>query len=188
MRLEKYRADWAGAKFDVVGADPVPNSFSDADFVAVTMLSMSISWTRRRGITPRRILSLRQMEEKTAALLGDVDARKELHTLTHDEYVKVFGPNGTVRELFNLLASELKLGEVAAHKLLARKRPRLVPIRDSKAEKVLGRPDSWWQSWHEAVRTPEVMATLKFLNGLPGNAHLSLLRVADIVVWMNGRL
>jgi hypothetical protein len=50
-------------------------------------------------------------------------------------------------EAYRLLRSIPGVGKVTASKLLACKRPNLVPIRDSVVEQVLGAGDTWWRPW-----------------------------------------
>ena len=80
---------------------------------------------------------------------------------------------------------EVGLKRVATYKLMARKLPHLCPIRDSFAEKVLGRPENWFLSWQDAFKeNQEIVKKLNDLRSKNQKAnHLSLLRVADIIIW-----
>jgi hypothetical protein len=81
---------------------------------------------------------------------------------------------------------------VIAGKLLAAKRPHLVPIYDQYVARALRpSPEEYWSSWQEAVRDEEVIAALVVLRASLRQAGygesqdlLSDLRLLDIVVWM----
>ncbi len=92
-----------------------------------------------------------------------------------------------------------RLGAVAAGKLLARKRPALIPIEDSAIAEVFRRkaPDrdeGWWDDVRTARQDDEPKANgaplRDYLTGLRGAAHLDhlpVLRVLDIIAWMHVR-
>jgi Family of unknown function (DUF6308) len=81
-----------------------------------------------------------------------------------------------------------RLGPVAAGKLLARKRPHLVPVYDSYIERVLGRTrthGTWWRDlWCRLNRDAALVSELKAVRKRAGAGHLSLLRTFDIMCWM----
>ena len=77
---------------------------------------------------------------------------------------------------------------VTAGKLLARKRPRLIPVYDRVVKTALGRGDAdeWWRPLrHALIDDPHVVARLSVLRD---TAHIadtvSLLRVLDVCIWM----
>lgn len=65
-----------------------------------------------------------------------------------------------------------QLGRVAAGKLLARKRPHLIPVYDSRVEMVL--------------KDQDLVSELGSVRARAGADHLSLLRTFDIMCWMFG--
>lgn len=86
------------------------------------------------------------------------------------------------------------MGPTTVNKLMARKRPALVPIQDSVVMRELGISDGtywdlWWQSMHLQVDTHPVVANFaaELRRNVPEAAHLSLLRTLDIVIWMHGK-
>ncbi|MFJ3645262.1 DUF6308 family protein [Streptomyces murinus] len=91
---------------------------------------------------------------------------------------------------WRLLYDQPGIGWVKAGKLLARKRPRLLPVYDQVVRCVLGRPKSFWLDLHGALRADnhalhrELMA-LRQAADLP--ATVSVLRVCDVVLWMHHR-
>ncbi|MGW9083679.1 DUF6308 family protein [Streptomyces yangpuensis] len=89
-----------------------------------------------------------------------------------------------------LLRDQPGVGWVTAGKLLARKRPRLLPVYDQVVRCVLGRPKSLWLALHGALRADEhelhrALIALRQSAGLPET--VSALRVCDVVLWMHHR-
>jgi hypothetical protein len=111
---------------------------------------------------------------------------------------ELIAEGGPSRELWKLLhdikppLDRSRLGPVAAGKLLARKRPHLIPVYDSYVERVLGRTrthGTWWSDLR--CRLTKDAALVSELESVrtragAGAAHLSLLRVFDIMCWMLG--
>ena len=86
-----------------------------------------------------------------------------------------------------LLKDQYKIGWVIAGKLLARKRPRLLPVYDRVVRCALGHPPSFWTDLRTALREDDAALHHRLL-GLRQSAGLpetvSALRVADVAVWM----
>jgi hypothetical protein len=91
---------------------------------------------------------------------------------------------------WRVLCNETGIGWVTAGKLLARKRPRLLPVYDQVVRCILGRPRSFWLDLHGALSADnhalhrELLA-LRQSADLP--ATVSALRVCDVVLWMHHR-
>ena len=82
------------------------------------------------------------------------------------------------------------MGPTTTSKLLARKRPRLVPIYDSVVASVYGIPDSrgYWRAMRTLVKTDNLWQRADQLRVRAGLSPLiTPLRVIDIVVWMHGK-
>lgn len=77
-----------------------------------------------------------------------------------------------------------------ASKIMARKRPHLIPIEDSVVNRVieLGRGDSW-RLWWEAFQAEGdyLEERAKKLRAEIGRPELSTLRVFDVMLWMWGK-
>ncbi|MFC8199884.1 DUF6308 family protein [Streptomyces sp. NPDC057298] len=91
---------------------------------------------------------------------------------------------------WQLLCDQPGIGWVTAGKLLARKRPRLLPVYDQVVRCVLGRPASFWLDLHTALRLDDralhhELTALRRSAGLPET--VSALRVCDVVLWMRHR-
>lgn len=85
--------------------------------------------------------------------------------------------------LFDKLGLEAGVGKVIRSKLMAAKFPGLIPIRDSKIEKLLlwENEEDWWMPMHQLLQE-----TKKTLSGLEVDSSIgpSLLRKLDVILWM----
>ncbi len=91
---------------------------------------------------------------------------------------------------WHLLRDQPDVGWVIAGKLLARKRPRLIPVYDRVVRCAVGRPPSFWLALHAALREDDGAAHRRLLElrqaaGVPET--VSALRVCDVAVWMGHR-
>jgi hypothetical protein len=80
------------------------------------------------------------------------------------------------------------LGRTTTSKLLARKRPHLLPVIDSVTMAALGRPRHFWEPLRRQLRDSGLAAALTQLGrdaDVP--AHISVLRVLDVTLWMRHR-
>jgi hypothetical protein len=212
--LSNYFKNFTGGKFEFFG-DNNPFKITTDDIVAVTMLSMEIRYSTRSGITPRTILSLMEHQEHIEALLRRLQDNRSssptsstLETLSEEELSGLLtGETSAAQELVSFLFplfSQVKVSEskkwVAVSKLLSRKRPGLLPIRDNKVATRLGysMPMSqnsyladWWTDWHWAITANENMHIKNRLSELQAQLAEdkelefvpSLIRIADVLVW-----
>ena len=81
------------------------------------------------------------------------------------------------------------IGRTIASKLMARKRPRLVPIYDKVLRRVMGLEEGQWVPLNLALRA-DGQALQKRLLGLRDAADVpaavSALRVLDVIAWRDG--
>jgi hypothetical protein len=131
--------------------------------------------------------SLRLLEEESArfnALLQQVP--KELDLWEADE--AVIAPGSPASELWARTEKLPGGGWVTAGKLLARKRPRLIPVYDRVARKALGRKkgDGWWLPLQAVLRdNPDLVARLfELRTDSKIGEDISPLRVLDVAIWM----
>lgn len=180
-----------GSRFETYGHQLGADDFSvtAADLVAVTLLSMEIRRASRSGITTAHVLALEDRSKEVSALLRQIPADCDLHDLSTTEFERILGMNSPGQDLWNLLRGGIGMHRVATFKLLARKRPRLCPIADSRTEAVLSRQHNWWRAWHLALSSSSDLVTeIETIRRIaaeatPDSAGLSILRVADIVLW-----
>ncbi|MFK4108809.1 DUF6308 family protein [Streptomyces sp. NPDC002176] len=174
-------AAYTGARFEHLGGggdrDGVADVVTAEDLVAVQMLSVTVSAKGALELLegePGRRLSGLLRRIPVDADMADVDAA-ELDT-------------GSAAVLaWKLLRTVDGIGWVTAGKLLARKRPRLVPVYDNVVKCLLGRPSAFWLPLHTALRADDhalrhTLLDLRKRAGIPET--VSALRVCDIVLWM----
>jgi hypothetical protein len=115
--------------------------------------------------------------------------------LGDDEAEGLIADNGPAWKLWDLLRwikprpqDRNHLGPVAAGKLLARKRPLLIPVYDSHVKRVLSRPwndQTWWSDLRcQLTKDGALVSELEAVRARAGAGHLSLLRTFDIMCWM----
>ncbi|WP_129336311.1 DUF6308 family protein [Cellulomonas endophytica] len=183
---------FTGAHFETFGrpwTDPaVRDVFTAEDLVAVSMLSVEVS--ARAAIA---LLEARQ--DAFASLLAQIPWDVDL-VVAPDALIE--DPSPAAR-LWRTLRAEHGLGPVTTSKLLARKRPRLIPVWDSVVGSVLGMSDSkgHWRGVRDLLNTRVAgdggtgMSLHEHLEVLRRDVALPVvvtpLRVLDVVLWMHGR-
>lgn len=174
----------SGAEFETLAgggdAPAVANSFTAADLVAVSLLSVDVP-----GIATLRVLGTRA--EALTALLQKVPVDRELRDATDDE----IAPGSAADDLWHAVR-DAGVGQVTTSKLLARKRPRLLPVIDTVVKEVLGHPAraSFWltlraQLNSDGGRLHDQLAQIRTNAGLAD--RISVIRCFDVVVWMVGK-
>lgn len=182
------RPRYSGAYFDKLGGrgdrkDAV-NQFTAEDLLAVTLLSVRIE-----GYHALEILCNRANELN--GLLAEIPATIPLCAPKAKEHIRATGPAWRLWEAICDIEPRPegnRIGPVAAGKLLARKRPELLPVYDSRIKKVLGRPrvdKRWWHDLHhELTANQGFVQELESVRPRVGADHMSLLRVFDVMCWM----
>jgi hypothetical protein len=163
------RQPFAGRTFDFSGQNP-PNEIISDDLLAVTLLD--VRWT---PLAVRSLLSDRATE--VSDLLGQIDSKTDLWAEDGDEQLDASLP------LWNLLDSLDAVGDTKASKLLARKRPRLIPITDSIIASAVGTPGHTWPTLRLCFQDGLFRERLENLRP-DGAEAISLLRIFDIAIWM----
>ncbi|MHA7286567.1 DUF6308 family protein [Arthrobacter sp. MDT3-44] len=172
--------DWAGG-----GDRPdVADLITADDLVAVSFLSVDIKGRAAIGL-------LEKHADEIADLLRQLPADVDLWDTDIDELNATGNP---ADELWRLLRGrkygQWGIGPTRASKIMARKRPRLIPIYDSVVRPLMGLKDSGgqWTTWHAALTDgtdlPERLEAIRETADAP--KHISALRVMDIVLWMHG--
>lgn len=176
-QLRHYLAPQAfsGAAFETIGgrgdAPETANRFTPADLVAVTTLSVRVS-----GWGAIDLLETRK--DEFAELLATVP-----HTPLHKASDKDLDTLWPLQDALNRVD---EVGHVTRSKLLARKRPHLVPIRDQHVLRALTGENhgNFTRPLRDALQGAGIIERLTQLRDQAGADHLSLLRVLDIIVWM----
>jgi len=185
------RPSYSGSRFETFadgGDENEPNRITAEDLIAVSMLSVHVPAQAALGILGDLSGDLENHLKRLP-----VDARFE--DLTEEDFGKYLGDAGPAAGAWTLLrqpAARWGVGQTTASKILARKRPHLVPIYDSVVAHAVGLPNSadQWTRWNEAFRGAGGAAGIERLRRIrhaAGQGHLSLLRVLDIVIWMARR-
>lgn len=89
--------------------------------------------------------------------------------------------------IFKDLCQVQNIASVIASKLMASKFPHSIPIRDGDVAALLNHPEKWWLGWHEAMQSSSLRKRLSFFRDSIGLQEVSLLRVADVALWMEAQ-
>jgi Family of unknown function (DUF6308) len=151
------------------------------DLVAVQLLSV---------VVPRPVV-LELLEgdvgREVSTCLGDIPTNVEIGT---EAAAPLLAEDGPAERAWKLLTEQDGVGWVTAGKLLARKRPKLIPVYDRVVSCAYGRPRRAWSWLHDqfAAESGELATTLNEVAeqaGVP--AAVSALRVLDVIIWMRHR-
>ena len=172
---------YAGAYFDSwAPQDRAANTnrFTADDLVAITFLSVNIKARAARELLVTRAARFTDLLE---AVGPDRDLVNEGEALTDDTPIWV---------LEQELRSIHDIGRTKATKLMARKRPRLVPIYDVVIGRVLNTKMLHREPIRELLRTDSGalhtrLEVIRSKAGLP--EEISALRVLDVISWMHGK-
>jgi hypothetical protein len=177
-RIKQYLEPgrFTGAMFDVIADTAKPKMFTTRDFAAVMMLSTEIPWQTRHW------LARDDGTNEASALLRKIPANARITDGTNH-----LAQGGPAWELWHLLRTAAGMGPTRVSKLMAAKRPHLVPIHDSYVERALGvSAKTSWRRWREFMRNNKpCLDTLDTIAKECGGSELSELRLIDIVVWMS---
>lgn len=160
---------FAGLTFDSLGNNPPDRVIAD-DLLAVTLLD--VRWT------PLAIrLLLNDQAAEVSKLLCKVDDKTEM-----------WAPDGrkqldAIEPLWDLLYRLPGVRDTRASKLLARKRPRLVPITDSIIVSAIGTPGQTWVTLHHCFQDGQFRQSVESLRP-EKTEDISLLRIFDVAIWM----
>ncbi|GAA3232304.1 hypothetical protein GCM10010532_068280 [Dactylosporangium siamense] len=160
------------ASCDVITAD---------DLIAVEMLSVQVP--------PRIALDLLEgnLGNEVARALHEIPLDAALGIGDADKRVADGSPADTA---WRLLTNCDGIGWVTAGKLLARKRPKLIPVYDDVVRCAYGAPTKFWHWLDAKLRErdgvlAQRLAELRGEAGLP--REISALRILDVTFWMRHR-
>jgi hypothetical protein len=180
-----YFDAWAGG-----GDHPdVRNRIVDSDAVAVSMLSVTVP--------AQAIIGLQKPElaEHVSNLLAKIPTDVKLSALSRDEATTLFDKGSHAVQLWEVLRrtreTRWDVGATIASKILARKRPHLIPIWDTVIGAVVGKRSSkdQWLNWHKLfLDDPNLSDRLeRILKFSTVPQDLSELRIMDAVLWRYGK-
>jgi hypothetical protein len=176
---------FSGALFDCFqgkgDAAPFTDTITVSDLLAVNLLDVDVP-----GDAILRFLGPAAPEIER--LLGEIDPEVDLHAV--DE--TVVAPGSVAEQLWDVLRANGRpsspgTGPTRTSKILARKRPRLIPIYDSVVAQQLGLPDhrDYWREYHCLLQTEGLVALLEWASSEAELTDVSLLRVLDVLLWMS---
>lgn len=179
-----------GSQFDDWAADKAlkhPNEITDSDLVAVSLLTVTV--------TGKAAIGLRAAKDDITRLLVKIPNDVDLHDVPADQRESIIGDGAPARDLWTILVGERGtkwgIGATTASKILARKRPRLLPIFDTVIRDLVGRDNTrdQWRNWHalltDGTGLPERLERIHKLSTV--KRPLTHLRIMDVVVWMHGK-
>ncbi|WP_410813759.1 DUF6308 family protein [Micromonospora sp. 067-2] len=176
---------FTGGQFERLGGggdrQEAANEFNADDLLAVELLSVQIP--------PFRALDLLQgqLGRDIAAELTAIPVDVELGS---DAALPLISNDSPAGRAWRMLENANGLGWVTAGKLLARKRPKLIPVYDGVVSCALGTGSGFWRWLHDNLRKDDAILARQ-LDACRREADLpaaiSRLRVLDVAVWMRHR-
>ncbi|WP_051684249.1 DUF6308 family protein [Blastococcus sp. URHD0036] len=177
---ESGKGRYTGSHFDGWGRDNDPYRFTAEDLVAVTFLSVVV-----KPLAAHAVLEARA--DDFSALLRDVDP--DQHLVDVDQEFTDAHPAWRLDSA--LRALKLGIGRTISSKLLARKRPHLVPIYDSVVGQLTGcESGAQWEPLRRLLRSDDSRLYRRLLDlrdAADLNDTVPALRVYDVVCWMEGK-
>lgn len=179
-----YFNSWSG------GGDSGENrdAITADDLIAVSFLSVKIPGEAAIGF-------LDTHKDKISSLLMDIPGDRALSEVSPAAFRKILGKDSAAMELWHVLrgrdTGKWDVGRTKASKIMARKRPHLIPIYDSIVAPQMGlkNSDDQWITWHGAFMEnhglPQRLQQIRDKSGV--EEPISDLRVMDIVLWMDGK-
>ena len=173
---------YTGSRFERLGGGgdrpAIANEITTEDLVAVTLLSVEVP-----GRAALELLEHRR--SKLHGLLRQIPTDLDLVDVEPGTITKSWAPWRLDAELRSITG----LGPTTVSKLIARKRPRLVPVYDSVVQGLVKPGGGFWASLNGALRADD-RALQKHLIALREKSgigqDISPLRVFDVVAWRTG--
>jgi hypothetical protein len=212
--LKNYFNSYTGGNFETYG-DNDPLAINSDDFIAVTMLSMEVKQKTKSGISPQAILKIEENSEEISSLLTKLQVPENsispidssLDQISKHDAERLLTSVDSIANQLNqmilpLLSDNMSPNKkwVAASKLISRKRPSLIPIRDQKVVRRLTKgsaqtPENylteWWSHWYHTLTSSEFSIRDRltdiqneYSSSKPKPTFTpSLIRIADVLVW-----
>lgn len=164
------------------------NRVTPDDLIAVSFLSVDVPGEAAFGI-------LETQAELISDLLAQIPADLDMADVRTDEFDKLFGEASPALQLWHVLrgrdTGRWGMGATRTSKLMARKRPLLVPVYDSVVGHLMSLDlgsAGQWERWHTALTDgtglPQRLREIRRVSRI--SDPISDLRVMDIVLWMYG--
>ena len=169
---------YTGRFFEQMIRHSDPGAFTPWDVVAVS--------ARSGEIPPRAAAAIRlpgPTREEAIKLLGRMPAPGVALDSADASEIADGSP---ADQLYLLLRSLPGMGATKTSKLLAAKRPRLIPIRDSVVEGLLQAGESWWSPMRELARNERLRSLIDEASSGVVPDEVSYMRRLDVVLWCYG--
>jgi hypothetical protein len=163
------------------------NRITPDDLIAVSFLCPDIPDRAAFGI-------LDTQAALVSDLLAQIPASLDMADVQADEFDKILGDASPAFQLRHVLSGRdtgWGMGETRTSKVMARKRPLLLPVYDSAVGHLMNLnrgPAGQWQRWHTALTDgtglPQRLREIRRLSRITD--PISEIRVMDIVLWMYG--
>lgn len=173
---------FSGSQFEALIDVANPDVITERDLIAVNTLSVEIPI--------RASLWILSAEGKAATkrCLAAVDPSMNIWD---DDAGRALGPGGPMRELWDLLGTAAWPaprpgnglgGRTKRSKLLAAKRPGLIPVTDRVVRSVLPKVEDYWTAFRHALITKDVRDEIEAATGKAPDG-VTLLRRIDAAIW-----
>jgi Family of unknown function (DUF6308) len=179
-----WREPYTGRMFHELSDTSHPNEITAKDIVAVSTLGVTVPagvavWLPDEGAATVRALLQRIATDRDVWEPGDL-----------------LNAGGPTWGLWDLLATARwpaarpnnGMGTTTISKLLATKRPRLVPVWDSVVRKLFPPVDNYWAAFSHALADDNLRLQLSIASSGHAPEGASLLRRIDAPLWMVGQL
>jgi hypothetical protein len=167
--------NFTGRHFEYFSRISNPFFFDGNDIAALMCLSISPKANVASDLLSlalRRNFVIQQGERESPIWMRPVE-----------EYV----PGSWFHDLFDELCKIPNISSVVASKLMASKFPHSIPIYDNDVSALLNHPQQWWMGWHNAMQSPQFRQHLTGMRESLGLHEVSLLRIADVALWMEAQ-
>lgn len=178
------RKYYTGAHFDTWvggGSSASAIELTGDDFTAVSMLSVNVPAEAAVGLAEKA--------DRVRQLLAAMPVGVDFTDLSRAGFERHLGQNSAAQKLWDVLRSHKEpwgIGPTTASKLMARKRPHLIPIYDSEVGPQMGLANSalQWERWFQAFQDdPGLAGRLDRIGAKAGVPCISRLRIMDVALW-----
>lgn len=171
---------YSGSRFEAIAAlNTDPYSMGTADFMATAMLSVSVPG-------PAAIRLLDRDAAEITHFLKQIPLEQDIINVDPAD----LSAGSAASKLWKVLRRGRDgIGPTTTSKLIAAKRPRLIPIWDSFVQKATGLDTKdYWRQFQEVLKADDC-AVWRWLTAVRNNApnvptSVSNLRILDVLLWM----
>jgi hypothetical protein len=170
-----HSGEYTGRHFETYSRMANPTRFDGNDIAAVMCLSIKPA--------ANMAADLLQLSFSSDATFHVDDRDFPIWRRTRGSYE----PGGVFDGVFQSLLTIPNVGNTIASKLLASKVPHSMPIWDRDVAALLDWPKEWWLGWFDAMQNLHLRKKLQQLRNEIHREEVSLLRVADVALWMEAQ-